>query len=116
MLRPEIAFQLNIPCVRSLQPVTVCVYANVITILVPPKKRLDSGSTLAIVKSQRYTGGMAKEPVRGAQLLSVYPAAKVIVECDKCGMRAKYDKLEMLEAGGDRPLTDLLEDIARRKG
>jgi hypothetical protein len=31
-------------------------------------------------------------------------------------MRAKYHKLEMLEAGRDRPLTYLLDDIVRRKG
>lgn len=49
-------------------------------------------------------------------LLSKYPAPKIIVECETCGMRAKYDKLEMLEAGGDRPLTHLLDEIARRKG
>ncbi|WP_192183279.1 hypothetical protein [Mesorhizobium amorphae] len=60
---------------------------------------------------------MSSEPIpSGAALLSRYPADKVIVDCDKCGMQAKYDKLEMLEAGGDRALTYLLEAIARRKG
>ena len=49
-------------------------------------------------------------------VLSRYPAAKIIVICEKCGMRAKYDKAEMLAAGGDRALTLLLEKIARRKG
>lgn len=49
-------------------------------------------------------------------LLSDYPAAKIIVDCDKCGIHAKYDKLEMLEVGGDRPLPELLDEIARRKG
>ena len=38
---------------------------------------------------------------KGAVLLSRYPHPKIIVECDKCGMRAKYDKNELLEAGGD---------------
>lgn len=52
----------------------------------------------------------------GAPLLSSYPAAKVIVECDRCGMRAQYDKLSMLEVGGDRMLTLLFDDVARRKG
>ena len=49
-------------------------------------------------------------------VLSRYPAGKIIVSCEKCGMRAKYDKAEMLAAGGDRALTLLLEKIARRKG
>ncbi|BCM19184.1 hypothetical protein MJ8_29560 [Mesorhizobium sp. J8] len=31
-------------------------------------------------------------------------------------MRAKYDKAEMLAAGGDRTLTDLGAEIARRRG
>ena len=60
---------------------------------------------------------MSAEPIpSGAALLSRYPADKIIVECDKCGMSAKYDKLEMLGAGGDRALTYLIEDIARHKG
>lgn len=46
-------------------------------------------------------------------MLSRYPAHKIVVECGKCGMRAQYDKLGMLEAGGDRPLPDLLREIAR---
>ncbi len=49
-------------------------------------------------------------------MLSGYPAAKVIVDCDQCGVHAQYDKLEMLEVGGDRPLTHLLAEIVRRKG
>ncbi|RWG80968.1 MAG: hypothetical protein EOQ69_19495 [Mesorhizobium sp.] len=52
----------------------------------------------------------------GAAALSRYPAAKVIVTCEKCGLRAKYDKAEMLAAGGDRALTLLLNEIARRHG
>lgn len=52
----------------------------------------------------------------GAVYLSAYPAAKVIVKCDKCPVRAKYDKLELLEVGGDRPLTYLLDEIISRKG
>ena len=53
---------------------------------------------------------------RGAVLLSRYPQPKVIVACDKCGMRAKYDRDELLEAGGDRPLPQLKDDIASRHG
>ena len=53
---------------------------------------------------------------KGAAALSSYPEAKIIVACDKCGMRAQYDKAAMLAAGGDRPLTILLKEIARRKG
>lgn len=49
-------------------------------------------------------------------MLSGYPAAKVIVDCEQCGIHAQYDKLEMLEVGGDRPLTHLLTEIVRRKG
>jgi hypothetical protein len=52
----------------------------------------------------------------GASMLSGYPATKIIVECEQCGLRAKYDRLEMLEAGGDRPLSMLLGEIARRHG
>ncbi len=52
----------------------------------------------------------------GAVLLSRYPKPKVIVSCDKCGMRAKYDRDEMLETGGDRPLPQLKDDIAARHG
>lgn len=48
-------------------------------------------------------------------MLSGYPATKVIVDCE-CGVHAQYDKLEMLEVGGDRPLTHLLTEIVRRKG
>lgn len=62
-----------------------------------------------------YLPGMTEFP-KGAALLSGYPDPKIIVECDKCGMRAKFDKLEMLEVGGDRMLTHLLTEIARRKG
>ncbi len=49
-------------------------------------------------------------------MLSGYPVAKVVVDCDQCGIHAQYDKLEMLEVGGDRPLTHLLTEIVRRKG
>lgn len=59
---------------------------------------------------------MSSDIPPGAAALSRYPAAKVIVACEKCGMRAKFDKAEMLAAGGDRALTTLLNEIARRKG
>ncbi len=51
-----------------------------------------------------------------AQMLSSYPADKIVVSCAKCGMRKQYDKAAMLKAGGDRKLTYLLDDIARRSG
>jgi hypothetical protein len=54
--------------------------------------------------------------IKGAAYLADYPAAKVIVACDDCGFRVQYDKLAMLKAGGDRPLTTLLTDIANRHG
>ena len=53
---------------------------------------------------------------KGSAALSSYPGAKIVVACDKCGMRAQYDKAAMLAAGGDRPLTILLKEIALRKG
>lgn len=56
------------------------------------------------------------ETDHGSGLLSRYPADKIIVECRKCPMRAKFDKLEMIEAGGDRMLTHLLDAIVKRKG
>lgn len=49
-------------------------------------------------------------------MLSGYPAEKIIVGCDKCGLHAQYDKLAMSEIGGNRPLTHLLTEIVRRKG
>jgi hypothetical protein len=68
-------------------------------------------------RSERsYSVPMSKEEFKGAVMLSKYPAAKIIVECDKCGLRVQYDQLEMLEVGGDRPLPDLLSAIARRNG
>ena len=47
-------------------------------------------------------------------MLSSYPAEKVVVSCDKCGLRKRFDKTAMLKAGGDRPLGLLLDDIATR--
>lgn len=49
-------------------------------------------------------------------MLSSYPQAKLMVTCDTCGLNVRYDKLDMLEAGGDRPLAKLLEAIVRRNG
>jgi hypothetical protein len=51
----------------------------------------------------------------GAALLSTYPADKIIVTCSRCGLRKQYDKAAML-AHGERRLTDLLAEIARRGG
>jgi hypothetical protein len=52
--------------------------------------------------------------IAGAAYLADYPADKIIVECE-CGIKAKFDKADMLAAGGDRPLT-YLDEIATRKG
>lgn len=51
----------------------------------------------------------------GNALLSSYPATKVMVHCDVCGMRVQYDKQAMLAKGGDRRLLDLLDEIRQRK-
>lgn len=40
----------------------------------------------------------------------------MVVACAKCGLRMQYDKAAMLEAGGDRKLTYLLDEIVRRGG
>jgi hypothetical protein len=54
--------------------------------------------------------------MKDAVMLSAYPADKIILTCDKCGMHVQYDKADMLKAGGDRGLPDLRLEIARRKG
>lgn len=51
-----------------------------------------------------------------SSLLSSYPSDKIVVACKKCGMRKQFDKAAMLRAGGDRPLTLLLDEVARRSG
>ena len=47
-------------------------------------------------------------------MISSYPADKIVVSCDKCGLRKRFDKAAMLKTGGDRPLGLLLDDIAIR--
>lgn len=54
--------------------------------------------------------------IKGAAYLADYPAAKIIIACEVCGWRAQYDRQAMLDAGGDRPLTTLRTDIAKRQG
>lgn len=54
--------------------------------------------------------------MKDAVPLSAYPADKLILECPKCGLRVQYDKAAMLQAGGDRGLPALREEIARKKG
>lgn len=49
-------------------------------------------------------------------MLSEFPSDKVIVSCDKCGLRKQYDKDAMLLAGGDRTLALLLDEIVARVG
>ena len=52
----------------------------------------------------------------GARKLADYPGRKMIVACDRCGWRKQYDKAGMIIAGGaDRPLTLLVDAIARKK-
>lgn len=49
-------------------------------------------------------------------MLSAYPAEKLEVKCDTCMLDVRYDKLGMIEAGGDRPLDKLLEAIVKKHG
>ncbi|CAM5578590.1 hypothetical protein MAUB1S_09738 [Mycolicibacterium aubagnense] len=49
-------------------------------------------------------------------MLSAYPAEKIEVTCDTCMLNVRYDRLGMVEAGGDRPLDKLLEAIVQRNG
>lgn len=48
--------------------------------------------------------------------LSEFPSDKVIISCEKCGMRKQYDRDAMLRAGGDRTLAHLLDEIVARVG
>ncbi|RWF66825.1 hypothetical protein [Mesorhizobium sp.] len=61
-----------------------------------------------------YIAGM--ERIRGAAYLADYPVDKIIVECEICGWRVQYDKHAMLDTGGDRALTYLIDEIAQRQG
>jgi len=49
-------------------------------------------------------------------MLSEFPSDKIIVSCDKCGMRKQYDRDAMVRAGGDRTLALLLDAIVARIG
>lgn len=49
-------------------------------------------------------------------MLSEFPSDKIIVCCDKCGMRKQYDRDAMVKAGGDRTLAHLLDAIILRIG
>ncbi|AWC22044.1 hypothetical protein CO731_01500 [Aminobacter sp. MSH1] len=49
-------------------------------------------------------------------LLSEYPSDKVIISCEKCGMRKQYDRDAMVRTGGDRTLAHLLDEIVARVG
>jgi hypothetical protein len=55
-------------------------------------------------------------PKHGAHLLSEYPGPTVRVGCGRCGMSAKYNRDELIAAGGDRSLPLLLMQITERKG
>ncbi|TIO62924.1 hypothetical protein [Mesorhizobium sp.] len=59
---------------------------------------------------------MTGERIKGAAYLADYPAPKIVVECAVCSWRVQYDKKAMLDAGGDRPLTYLIDEIAQRQG
>ncbi|GAA2857933.1 hypothetical protein GCM10010837_05370 [Aminobacter niigataensis] len=48
--------------------------------------------------------------------LSEFPSDKVIVSCEKCGMRKQYDRETMVRTGGDRTLAHLLDEIVARVG
>lgn len=47
-------------------------------------------------------------------MLSEFPSDKVIISCEKCGLRKQYDRDAMLHAGGDRTLAHLLDEIVER--
>lgn len=49
-------------------------------------------------------------------LLSEFPSNKVVVSCEKCGMRKQYDRHAMVRVGGDRTLAHLLDEIVARAG
>ncbi len=49
-------------------------------------------------------------------MLSEFPSDKIIISCEKCGLRKQYDRDAMLHAGGDRTLARLLEEIVARIG
>jgi len=49
-------------------------------------------------------------------MLSEFPSDKIVVTCDKCGLRKQYDREAMLYAGGDRTLAHLLDEIVERVG
>ena len=55
-------------------------------------------------------------PRNGCVMLSEYPEAKITLACDKCGRHARYDRADLLAAGGDRTLPDLRKQIAQRMG
>ncbi|CAI2932459.1 conserved protein of unknown function [Aminobacter niigataensis] len=49
-------------------------------------------------------------------LLTEFPSDKVIVSCEKCGLRRQYDRDAMVRTGGDRTLAHLLDEIVARVG
>jgi hypothetical protein len=49
-------------------------------------------------------------------LLSEFPSQKVIVSCEKCGLRRQYDRNAMVRTGGDRTLAHFLDEIVVRVG
>ena len=49
-------------------------------------------------------------------MLSEFPSDKVIIACEKCGLRKQYDRHAMLRTGGDRTLAHLLDEIVARVG
>jgi hypothetical protein len=48
--------------------------------------------------------------------ISDLPMAKIGVECDRCGMRRRYDKAALIARIGDQNLPDLLPKLARAEG
>lgn len=48
--------------------------------------------------------------------LSELPTEKVGVSCKSCGMTRQYDRLALLERGGDHPLPSLLKRVAIAEG
>jgi RNase P subunit RPR2 len=48
--------------------------------------------------------------------LADHRGGKIVVICEKCGMRRRYDATAMLARIGDLPMPSLLMEIARAEG
>lgn len=48
--------------------------------------------------------------------ISDLPMLKIGVDCDRCGMRRRYDKAALIARIGDQNLPDLLPKLAKAEG